>query len=1160
MTDTDASDDETGKASDERLHDDDNDTENESTTQQQQCHASYYFQLGAPAICYRNRETYTVLDEDPRVCNASVASTSSTSAAARQFLNNQSALHRSTARWYYPIDFHVVRQSLPPLPATLETLCQAFTTTRPAEESAPTDAPKDAIAARRNNSSRPQTKETRKEPRQSTTSPRNVNHLVRKDSPEAEHELPNSNHESMTLSDLMKVYEKNKVDDESVSSREEVSHAVVEMVHPNAAAAIGGNSKRRNSTTANLPSIKERNDAVREAFSDFSKNPVFGLQLHARAHMLLATTEPEGVATSAVQSMRRQRDCDTSALQARQKLLAYTQLDGGASSHVPAKLKLGREQKRSATRLHRTTATTYGLESIVFRQTQLYDRERRNRADPAYLAPFHGRSLRRATRQDIQSRFPETRPTHKRKDSNSEPTTASTFNTLSAPTVPGIPRDDPNAPHRFGNCLVAFPCRCGSCSSCNSQATQQPITSSEEVRPLPPMHCLLHPVGPLQDRVRLSFMKLPRGVRSTILRKDPRSQIPEEIDIGYRLRQLIQCGDNPYVFVARTDLHCTVFSVTFVEPTESSRVRNPDGDVCWGTANLTMMRRLDCRTLVRGSRDCSLRPTDMTCHPRYGSGGFTPCNVAIAYESSNGDRNAVHRVQVSSLGSTTCQKHVISNLQDIFQIEFSSFHPMVLWSAARSYVRPALTSSYSNRRPKIGHGSSLYSIDLRLKDKATFQWSPSAQEFLPEGIHCISGLYTDWSKHHCVWVSSVSAGKTWEIDTRMPCRAVNTWSLPHMCDQMGASLPPTGGFGGRILFSCPQSSGIRPSVNQREFDPMLGVGTKPGHHGLHLYQRPLQASPFHMQSVEVAGSANLSGLGNISAARSSVFPLPDVSENVFTCGLATFRSSSQCFGSTHSFQFLGFSSDDLDEFICAVTLTNKGDVYAQTLVESKSADIQNAQIRNLPLGSVILPAPDNESKEELSWNEIPISTTNQYPVPSSGFSPAMRTSLMSSSRIDLSTFVDRETKNRKRKAREEKKRNRATQGNDDSEKLSHLGYGENSNNYELEGAMISAVKTEQDESINGDEEQSYRVAVQTVARSKGSVFVSSNDSTQLDSSLTLPNHLTTIDATHDEEHFSRRNSVVEDISSQKNDWRSDLTPSVFARVLNDLEVYNSESE
>lgn len=308
-----------------------------------------------------------------------------------------------------------------------------------------------------------------------------------------------------------------------------------------------------------------------------------------------------------------------------------------------------------------------------------------------------------------------------------------------------------------------------------------------------------------------------------------------------------------------------------------------------------------------------------------------------------------------------------------------------LWAAARSYVRPVITADLlvaaGPKQFRSGHGSSLFSIDLRC-NQATFQWSPSAEEFVTEGIHSVSGIKTDWTRENTVWASSVSAGKTWEIDTRMPCRAINVWSLPGHCEDADATLPETGLHGAGTLYAQPfVSTDGDPTLMPR---PMLSVGQSPGTFGLHLYQRPDTRPRFQTQSCECASSPSLQFFGQLSAATSSVYGLPDVSKGVFTCGLAAFRTSAFDFLSADSLRDLGYSAKDVSDVICSVCMTNKGDLYTHSLLESNAGYSRSRIFDGLPIGASNLSIPDSAKTGALApdSSSLPVSLLNNCPLPS----------------------------------------------------------------------------------------------------------------------------------------------------------------------------------
>ena len=253
---------------------------------------------------------------------------------------------------------------------------------------------------------------------------------------------------------------------------------------------------------------------------------------------------------------------------------------------------------------------------------------------------------------------------------------------------------------------------------------------------------------------------------------------------------------------------------------------------------------------------------------------------------------------------------------------------MILHSAATSHVRPALVANFVSKRPTLGLGSSLYTIDLR-SDQATFQWSPSAAEFVTECVHSINGLLSDVNKENSLFVASTSAAKCWEIDSRMPYRALDSWSLPGLCHSMGVNTYCGDLHGGKTLLHQPRDE-YRDGVRR----PFLSVDTSVEAFDFCVYQRPVTRPLLECQSLELLSGSSLKG---VSATRSSVFPLPDVSSRVFTCGITSFRDSvSSILNPRHCRQFNYANPPSMA--LSVITMTNIGDLYSSVLMECSDRD------------------------------------------------------------------------------------------------------------------------------------------------------------------------------------------------------------------------------
>lgn len=533
-----------------------------------------------------------------------------------------------------------------------------------------------------------------------------------------------------------------------------------------------------------------------------------------------------------------------------------------------------------------------------------------NCVDPAYLAPFDAETLKEGMTpfQDHVA--------------------AAGVKRRADEDAPAIPWGDCNAPEQYGNCIALMPCACCNCKD-NEDHTW----------------ALLHPVGPLLDRVRLSHVSLPRG--RFILEDLPLPPCRRDLNVDDRVRQIAQCGPN--LFVARTSINCTGFSIQ-----ESPRLETCDDTTkCLGKKfYLQQSFQIDERFTTETPR--SYRPLDLCSHPKYGV--VTNSLLAIVYESEQNKRSTVHRLSVDSEAVTHKTEHNIANLDRIANIDFGAQSPMVLWSAARSYVRPSPTISAGNPKPRVGHGNSLYSIDLRTNE-GTFQWSPSAELYVVEGTHSISGIKTDWVNGTSVWAASVSAGKTWEIDVRMPCQTVTTWSLPHACEGSNSTVSTSGVYGEGFLFEQPVK-GYGYDDDYVAPQTLLGVGKNPNSYGIHIYQRPALGPLFQSQSIEAPACPGITFLQNSSVATSSSFALPDVSSNIFTCGIASFRTPGEQLLENSDFNKTTYASNAL----CIVSSTNKGDVYTHTLIESKNTNKHGRPFKGLPIGSVAVPVTSIDSQ------------------------------------------------------------------------------------------------------------------------------------------------------------------------------------------------------
>lgn len=599
------------------------------------------------------------------------------------------------------------------------------------------------------------------------------------------------------------------------------------------------------------------------------------------------------------------------------------------------------------------------MDTVHFYLSRELALQRRNNSDPAYLAPFCDDAL----------------------DIGKDDTFAS------QKTSPNFQRP------WHGNCLICLPCPCPNCRS-------------------EPSWCLLHPKGLMMDTLCMSNLIPPNGkenaghlfstaVWTRDLRKRETSAaarrfIPNQLCLDDTILEIHQSGlwdldHHKCIFVVRTVTHISVVSVSVSKPDlalyDSKRKDkcDYDEDMCWGNYVLEEKTRLDLRSLVRSVP--SYRPISLACHPKYGN-DFTSAKFAFLSQSQhNGDQNIIHHFNVDA-NDDEPTIHPISSLRHISLIDFTKTDPMVLWCAASAYVRPSLVSEINFRTQyPLGFGTSLYNVDLRA-NSSIFQWSPSAEEMKPEGIYSISGLLTDWDRNHTVWVHSRSAGKTWELDSRMPCKAVNSWSLSSGCNVDGISFSDRGPHGDPYLFVK-----IKEHVNDRvwtDANSVLTVDTTPGSYGFELLQRPLHKPRFQTESLECISMARSDDeMAKPSIATTSVFAMPSSDTDVFTCGMAAFRTPLRSFVSEEDSCHFQINNDS--NMLCTISMNNQGDIICHSLLETSQEVAECKSFPGLPAGMTAIPIPavfDGKTKtmEHKRWKptggmNLKLFWTNHFPIP-----------------------------------------------------------------------------------------------------------------------------------------------------------------------------------
>ena len=591
-------------------------------------------------------------------------------------------------------------------------------------------------------------------------------------------------------------------------------------------------------------------------------------------------------------------------------------------------------------------------------------------ADPAYLAPFGLEALKKAK----DERLPGEHVVDKSKT------------------------DCFGARPWQGNCLLCLPCPCPTCHLGN------------------PSWCLFHPKGHQMDTLCVSNVMLPNTRENAghffpvstwqEMRYDIRhnsvssckSLSPNEVCLHDTILEVVQSGkwsgDYPEgIVIVRTASYISAIRVSLAKPgrllfrnPSSKRTMLDDEDLCWGNYVLREETRIDLRSLINGAP--SYYPVSVACHPRYGNDFTFPKFAFVSHSLHNKDQNTVHHVS-GYTPSDDPTIHPISSLRYISSIDFTKTHPMCLWCAASSYVRPTLVPEiwFKNQYP-LGFGTSVYTIDLR-SNSSIFQWSPSAEEMKQEGTYSISGLRLDWEREHTLWVASRSAGKTWELDSRMPCKAVHSWSLGSSCDLDSTSFPERGPFGDPTLLTQVRDSTLGSSGQASDSNFLVTADTTPHSFGFQVLQRPLHEPRFQTDSLECIAAPFINFAEHESSiATTSVFALPECDNDLYTCGLACFRTAINQFLSDDVDNPIPFESTD--QVVCTLTMNNQGDLHCHSLLETSRHIPECRSFPGLPAGTAVIPVPKGldgrtHGSEHKRWKptggmNLKAFWTNHYPI------------------------------------------------------------------------------------------------------------------------------------------------------------------------------------
>lgn len=540
----------------------------------------------------------------------------------------------------------------------------------------------------------------------------------------------------------------------------------------------------------------------------------------------------------------------------------------------------------------------------------------------------------------------------------------------------------------YGNCISIIPCICESCL-----ATMQTQNDEKDNNQADPNMFILHPTG---ECISVSALTMPHGSQRVFqCNQDESASIREtfnlHVDVGGKILQIDNCFDVSQMdidalsnkgfewwFIVRTAHYCSIIVCKFHNVRgwkQNVDSMSDNNGQCSGMYDLKEINRLNMNQngndviynellYMATKRE---RPTvfDMSLmYPTFAVVTGPITKGKNSYHPYYRVTNVINHVQLSDEKYARCNQHCIDNLKSVSRIEFSS-HPMVLWSAAKSNVSPSLLMGKRNdRRPMIGYGDELYSIDLRC-DKAQYLWGPSQHDFLMEGIQSISGIFVDSTKPYSLFANSISAGgRMFEVDVRMPCQTITIWSLPGLCDGFNSHLSPSSVYGSNALITNPID--VFESRKQTHAPVILCANQQPGAYGVQLYQRPSNLPRFQTQNLELPMTPGL-GLRTSNEdesscfATSSSFPISATTDPI--CGLAAFYTSSNSL-----FQNLDNQNYDKDPKLamCVITASSLGDLFSQTLLvrhpsqESKSSILEGNQV-----GSCAITVPSKDVNEKL---------------------------------------------------------------------------------------------------------------------------------------------------------------------------------------------------
>ena len=475
-----------------------------------------------------------------------------------------------------------------------------------------------------------------------------------------------------------------------------------------------------------------------------------------------------------------------------------------------------------------------------------------------------------------------------------------------------------------------------------------------------------------------------------------------QLDVGATVMQIQGCFNvnepqsipDKVPFVVRTAKDCSVILCSAVDNHDDDNGNGNDD----GNGNSSCTRKYNLQNIAK-LNFCDdygnfLEPIHMAAKQQNSTlqGGTVPTFATVCKSRTDmvmGDvgPNVIHYTTCGGNGSGNgidTVRYKIHNLASISQIHFSTMNPNVLWSAARSNLKHELYQGKRfQKRPTIGYGHSLHSIDLR-SSKASFVWSPSDDDFVCTGIHSVTGILVEDENPHSIFASTFSSseGKMYHIDARMPARSLYSWTLAGLCDDERIMHSPSGIYGSGMLLAKPirtYSHAHAPSGLGFGLDlPILGAKKEPQAFGFHIFQKPSKLGNFQTRNLEKMANTGLDPFG--AFATSSFHALPNVSERVFTTGIAAFYSPISSL--VKEPQRLGYETVP-KLALCVISANSRGDLYSYSMAACPGGQSGLSQaVNGGPLGACAVPLQDgsfevpdvDSSNDRLAWT-----LSNTYP-------------------------------------------------------------------------------------------------------------------------------------------------------------------------------------